>query len=152
MQPIVLEIFISPEKGVSMQPVQEALAHKGKGLEGDRYASPEGGSWNAGKPGKRQVTLIDIASFEGTGFTPSESRRNIVTKGINLMNLLGNPDAHTDLYIGDAIFRVVKYCDPCARPGNLCNKESFKELFSPDRGGIIKVGDDITVGMKPAKK
>lgn len=114
-----------------MQSVQEVTAIAGHGLEGDRYAATAG-SYNKKKPGHRQVTLINGLFFKGSGFDPVESRRNIVTRDVELMILIGK-----DFNIGSARFRGVKYCDPCTRPNNLCGKkESFREAFF-DRGGLI---------------
>jgi hypothetical protein len=35
---VIVEIFIAPAAGADLQPVREARALVGKGLEGDRYA------------------------------------------------------------------------------------------------------------------
>ena len=127
-----------------MQLVQGVEVLAGAGLKGDRYATGVG-SFNKGKQGKRQVTLINGIFFEESGFDYVDSRRNIVTMGVELMWLIGQ-----EFQIGTARFRGVKYCDPCNRPSKLSGKEkSFKEMFF-DRGGliaeviqdgVIKVGD-----------
>lgn len=131
MDGTVVAIFIAPAKGEPMQEVQEVEAIAGVGLKGDRYAAGEG-SYNRGSPGRRQVTLISGIFFEGSGFEYADSRRNIVTMGIELMWLIGR-----EFQIGTARFRGVKYCDPCGRPSTLSGKErSFKEAFF-DRGGLI---------------
>jgi len=98
---------------------------------GDRYASAAG-SYNRNRPGSRQVTLINAIFFEGTEFVYTDSRRNIVTEGVELMWLINR-----EFTIGQARFRGIKYCDPCERPSRLAGKlTSFKEAFS-DRGGLI---------------
>ncbi len=143
-----------------MWSIPTAEAIEGRGLKGDRYASAVGGSWNKPKSGepmpmirKRQLTLIAAESFRGTGFKYQESRRNIITKGIDLMALL-KPDTCVQLLIGTAVFQVVKYCDPCDRPSKLCGTPGFKEAFSPDRagiivevirGGLISIDDEICI-------
>ena len=129
-----------------MQQVQEVEAIAGQGLKGDRYATGNG-SFNKGKQGNRQVTLINGIFFEGSGFEFTDSRRNIITTGVELMWLVGR-----EFQIGTTRFRGVKYCDPCNRPSELSGKEkSFKETFF-DRGGLvaeiiesgmIKTGDEI---------
>ena len=148
----VLAICISPLAGAPMRLVDEALALAGLGLEGDRYASGDG-SWNKGRPGKSQVTLINGLFFPGSGFDHAESRRNIVTRGVELMGLIGK-----EFTVGAAKLRGVRYCDPCLRPSALAGKTvSFKEAFH-DRGGLvaevlegglIKVGDAV---VPPPKK
>ena len=146
MNGIVSAICICPISGGLMQEVQEVEAIAGQGLNGDRYATGEG-SFNKGKQGNRQVTLINGIFFEGSGFEFTDSRRNIMTMGVELMWLIGR-----EFQIGVARFRGVKYCDPCTRPSKLSGKEkSFKEAFF-DRGGLIaevieggaiKIGDRI---------
>lgn len=129
-----------------MRQITEVEAVAGQGLRGDRYATGDG-SYNKGKQGNRQVTLINGIFFAGTGFDYVDSRRNIVTVGVELMWLINQ-----EFQIGTARFRGVKYCDPCLRPSRLSGKEtSFKEAFF-DRGGlvaeviesgVIKTGDPV---------
>lgn len=134
-----------------MQQVSEVEAIAGRGLQGDRYATGEG-SFNKGNLGLRQVTLISDQFFSESGFEPIDSRRNIVTQGVELLPLIGRT-----FWVGAAQFRGIKYCTPCERPNNLAGKErSFKQAFS-DRGGLIaavvesghiRVGDAIIVPTK----
>ena len=147
----VMAICIAPSAGSPMKAVEEVQAIAGIGLSGDRYASGQG-SFNKGRVGSRQVTLINGIFFVGTAFDYLHSRRNIVTVGVELMWLVGR-----EFRIGEARFRGIKYCDPCDRPSNLWGvEESFKQSFY-DRGGLIaevietgdiKVGDLVT---PPAK-
>ncbi len=146
----VAAICICPSAGAEMQSVQEVEAIAGQGLKGDRYSTGEG-SFNKGAKGRRQVTLINGIFFEGSSFEYIDSRRNIITFGVELMWLIGR-----DFQIGTAKFRGVKYCDPCTRPNKLGGEKlkdarPFKDVFY-DRGGllaeviedgIIKVGDAV---------
>ncbi len=146
MNGTVVGICISPVAGEPMQLVTEVEAIAGAGLKGDRYAMGEG-SFNKGSPGKRQVTFMNAIFFEGSGFDYVDSRRNIVTSGIELMWLIGR-----EFRICHARFRGLKYCDPCTRPSKLSGKErSFQEAFF-DRGGLaaeiieggmIRLGDAV---------
>lgn len=142
----VIGIYISPTAGAPMVEVQEVEAIAGAGLKGDRYCNGEG-SFNRGKPGNRQVTFINGIFLYRTDFIHADTRRNIVTYGVELMWLIGR-----EFQIGGARFRGVKYCDPCNRPSKLSGKKpSFQEqLF--DRGGLVaeileggifKSGDEI---------
>lgn len=147
----VVAIFIGHSAGATMQQVRQARAIAGSGLEGDRYAKAEG-SYNQGSPGRRQVTLINSIFFAGTGFDFADSRRNIVTLGVELMWLI-----EREFAIGEARFRGLKYCDPCRRPSKLAGRtQSFADAFH-DRGGLvaeileggmIHVGDDIALPAK----
>ncbi len=142
----VTALYICPIAGGLMQQVQQIEAVSGAGLKGDRYATGNG-SFNKFCQGRRQVTLINGIFFKGTGFKPADSRRNIITIGVELMWLIGR-----EFQIGTALFRGVKYCGPCNRPSNLSrNMKSFMKEFY-DRGGLIaeiieggfiKIGDSV---------
>lgn len=128
---LVLGIAIGPIAQEPMQNRFEVMAIEGQGLEGDRYSRGEG-SYNKGNVGKRQVTLINAAFIPTSGFTFIETRRNIMTSGVELMWLIGK-----EFDIGDARFRGVKYCDPCLVPSALAKKEiRFADVFH-DRGGLV---------------
>jgi MOSC domain-containing protein YiiM len=99
------------------------------------------------------VTLINSNFFQGSDFEYAESRRNLVTQGVELMWLIGR-----EFQIGKARFRGQYYCDPCLRPTHLSGKTAkFLEAFS-DRGGLvaeilesgtIKKGDLISLKALP---
>lgn len=127
----VVAIFISPVAQGPMLQAQKVKALAGKGLEGDRYCEG-GGSYQKGKIGNRQVTLMNSHFFPGSGFEYCDSRRNIITKDVELMYLIGR-----EFTIGNVRMRGVKYCEPCDVPTALAKKNlSFAEAFS-DRGGLI---------------
>jgi MOSC domain-containing protein YiiM len=131
----VLGIYVAPKGGMRMQEVMHVLAEAAKGLAGDRYANRLGSFSNIAKTVlgiNRQVTLMNGCFFGGSGFTYEQSRRNIITDGVELMWLIGR-----EFQIGEAMFRGVKYCDPCQRPSKLIgHQKSFKEVFH-DRGGLV---------------
>ncbi len=128
---VVVAICISPTAGAPMQYVNEIQAIAGTGLAGDRYSRGEG-SFNKNALGRRQVTLINAHFVEESEFTYCETRRNIVVRGIELMDQIGY-----EFRIDGVRFRGVKYCDPCMKPSKLRNKSiSFRDVFH-DRGGII---------------
>ena len=65
-------ICIGSEAGAVMTEVRAVTAEAGNGLFGDRYYGGNG-SFNRGKPGKRQVTLMNAMFFEGSGFVSPDS-------------------------------------------------------------------------------
>jgi MOSC domain-containing protein YiiM len=114
-----------------MASVEEAMTVAGRGLSDDRYASGQG-SWSRGLVGRRQVTLINALFVQGSGFEYWETWRNIVTSGVEFMDLIGQK-----FFVGDAMLRGVKCCDPCLRRSILSNKDiSFRDAFH-DRGGLV---------------
>jgi hypothetical protein len=132
----VLQIFIAPTSGAPMQSVDLVYAIAGLGLSGDRYAASGGGSFNRGKPGLRQFSLIANESFEGTGILPIQSRRNLLIEGYETPRLIGRY-----FRIGGALLRGMKYCYVCNRPSELSgnwgrDNLGFKKLFW-ERGGIL---------------
>ena len=123
----VVAICMASQKGEPMVSVEEAMAVTGEGISGDRYARGEG-SWSRGQVGRRQVTLINALFVQGSGFEYAETRRNIATLGVELMDLIGQ-----EFLVGDAMMRGLKYCDPCLRPSVLSNKNiAFREAFTTE--------------------
>jgi hypothetical protein len=145
---LVCGIYVAPTAGAPMEERQEVFAEAGNGLVGDRYMDGKG-SWNKGRQGKRQVTLMNALFFPGSGFDFGDSRRNLFIDGakLELMWLIGQ-----DFTVGGARLRGVKYCDPCERPSKLAGtRRSFQRAFL-DRGcliaevlesGIIRLGSAL---------
>lgn len=145
----VVGIYISPTAGGAMQSITEAEAITGCGIKGDRYC--EGvGSFNVKRGGKgvRQVSLMNARFFTGTPFEFVDSRRNIITEGVELLWLI---HVNKEFHIGKAVFRTIKYLDPCPRPSKLSGKPGFKETFidcgaiiaEVISGGYFSVGDPV---------
>jgi hypothetical protein len=133
----VVGIYISSTAGGAMRPLSEADAIAGAGIAGDRYCVGIGSfndvSKGRGGIGSRQVSLINARFFSGTPFDFGDSRRNIVTMGVELLWLL---KGRKEFRIGEAVFRAINPLDPCGRPSNLSGKPGFKEAFF-DCGAII---------------
>ena len=83
-------IFIAPEHSAPVYEVPEIAAIAGEGLEGDRHFGDHDGE----EPG-RDITLIEAESLErltedtGIVLGPGESRRQITTRGVRLLPLVG---------------------------------------------------------------
>ena len=132
----VILIFVSPDKGLPMQSVDWVEAAASTGLKGDRYAEGKGAYSNSKRKTIRQVSLIEMEAIgranaeKGTAFTPRDTRRNILTSGIDLNALVG-----CKFKIGDVEMLGVELCEPCDRPSNLTGKKGFNEAFQ-ERGGL----------------
>lgn len=152
----VVEIYLNRkmgQKGVPMVKVAEVKALEGVGLEGDRYAEGKGAYSNSKRKTIRQVSLIAREAIEeanrlfSTDFTSQETRRNIVTEGIDLNSLVGE-----EFSVGEVKMRGIELCEPCERPSNLIGKKGFKDTFEGRGGlraeilssGIIYEADTIT--------
>ncbi|HEU0080709.1 MAG TPA: hypothetical protein VFQ72_01635 [Candidatus Paceibacterota bacterium] len=150
----VAGIYISPTARGAMQSIVEAEAVAGAGIKGDRYCDGIG-SFNDVKRGRRgigarQVSLMDARFFAGTAFEFADSRRNIITEGVELIWLLkrGGKEFAQEFRIGEAVFRAVDPLDPCNVPSSVSGKPGFKEAFF-DCGAIIAevlVGGRFRVG------
>src|SRR5262245_48224892 len=141
----VENIFIGPERTLP-EPVERVRAVAGKGLEGNRYF------FDKAPPG-RALTLIAAEALEGfraeTGIplTAAESRRNVLTRGIDVNALVG-----MRFRIGDVECRGVELCEPCSHlqsvtyPGvlkGMVHRAGLNADILTD--GEIAVGDTIHV-------
>lgn len=131
----VLAIYVAKEKGGPMERQRKARAMAGKGLEGDRYGAGEG-SWSKDRRVARDVTFISREAIDESNamldepFSWEETRRNIVTTGVDLNALVGK-----EFRVGTVRMRGVEFADPCGRPTRLANKPDFKDAFE-NRGGL----------------
>ena len=148
----VCDIFVSPESGRPMQPRESVDAIAGEGLAGDRFR--QRGGYDAADG--RQVTLVareSLAAIEAnTGITiPAwKSRRNIITEGVQLNDLVGQRFA-----LGGVELEGVEICQPCAKMGEVLQEDKAKVVKALVhrsglrarivRGGTIHTGDPITV-------
>lgn len=163
----VSAIYISPVATQLPEAVDQVRAIAGAGLEGDRYCaessadadvdgdgdSSDGasgrGTWSRWPGGGRQVTLIEaevLAELEATlGVTGAETRRNIVTSGVKLNDLVG-----VDFTVGEVMMRGVRLCEPCAHIEKLTVRGVALALDNCGglradilQGGIVFKGDKL---------
>lgn len=152
MEGTIIEINIAPEPSAPMQPIAEARAVPGRGIEGDRYYNGGGTFSGDTHEADSEVTLVEAEKIEafngeyGTSFLPAEMRRNIVTRGIELNDLAGR-----EFTIGGVRFLGHGLCEPCAHlqkvtgeprvlPG-LVGRCGLRAQVLEE--GVIRVGDGI---------
>lgn len=106
-------IFVATAPRAPQIEVPSVRVVVGKGIEGDRHF------------GKRKVpgenlTLVEAEELEafaqeqGVPVDLSGSRRNIVTRGVRLNDLVGR-----EFRLGTALLRGVELCEPCSVMGRL---------------------------------
>lgn len=151
MEAVVEEIYITDRGSAPMMRVPEVTAIAGGGLDGDRYHLGTG-YW----VGYDQcaVTMIaaedieEISSSTGLKVTNGEHRRNIITRGISLLDLAGKR-----FRVGEALFEYDQPRPPCRYIQSITEPGMTKAL-GRNRGGIcvrvieggaIKPGDPISV-------
>lgn len=135
----VVSINIAPGKSEPMEPVDSVDAVAGKGLVGDRYY--DGGEG-------RDLTLIEAEAIEqleaeaGLKLAYADARRNIVTKGVALNDLVD-----VTFTVGDVTVRGVRLSEPCQHLADLTDQRVIKGLVH--KGGLkaeILTDGSITVG------
>ena len=150
-----IALFVVDRMSAPMKKVEQVNALAGKGLEGDRYLLGTGTYSKKPQPG-RQVTLIKSEMLEllkdkfDITVKPEESRRNVLTKGVEINDLIG-----TEFYVGTVRLRAHRITQPCLYLEKLLDQPGlYNELW--DNGGIsceiltdgiIKEGDIITSSL-----
>ncbi|MFN0094753.1 MAG: MOSC domain-containing protein [Dehalococcoidia bacterium] len=145
--PRVTHLFTSPAAGERMWSHASVQVVSGLGILGDRYATRTG-HWSAVEWKDQQLTIIAGELLDELGIAPPDLRRNIVTRGIDLHDLIG-----LEFQIGSAILRGKRICAPCGYIQRLNQRPGlFKALDG--RGGIrvrvvsngtIAVGDEVRI-------
>jgi MOSC domain-containing protein YiiM len=140
----VEQINIGPERELPA-PVERVRALARKGLEGNRYFYDDA-------PSGRALTLIAAEAIEafreetGIPLTAAESRRNILTRGIDLNALVGRR-----FRVGEVECLGIELCEPCSHlesvthPGvlrGMVHRAGLNADILTD--GEIAVGDPVT--------
>src|SRR5438270_11406298 len=129
----VISINIAPEAEALMQSVSEVRAVPGQGLEGDRYYDHKG-TFSKPQP-DRELTLIEAEAVEAmkrelnVDYGLSDSRRNVVTRGVPLNHLVGK-----EFWIGEVKARGLRLCEPCSHLQTLSHEKVLPGLVH--RGGL----------------
>jgi MOSC domain-containing protein YiiM len=140
-------IYIAAAAEAETRPVASVRAVPGQGLEGDRYFAGDGTFFEERKPGQ-DLTLIEAEALEGLArehgieLAPGEARRNVVTRGIGLNDLVGRR-----FRVGAVECVGNRLCDPCSHLEKITKPGVLKGLVR--RGGLradIVGGGDISVG------
>lgn len=138
-------IFITSEHGDLPEPVDSVRALAGRGLQGNRYF------FDGAAPPGRAITLIAAEAVEamerehGISIEARESRRNVVTRGIDVNELVGKR-----FMVGDVECHGIELCEPCTTLQAMTKPGIIKGLAH--RGGLnadilsdgeIRVGDEV---------
>lgn len=147
----VLAIHIASDSATASISVENVRAVPGRGLEGDRYFYNKG--FYSKKPGPdREITLIEIESIEAFNqnfqmmVSPEDLRRNIVTQGISLNQLVGE-----EFVIGEVCLKGIRLCEPCMYLAHILGNTKIMRGLKHQGGlraqilseGLIKVSDAV---------
>lgn len=151
MAGVIEGIYVAPEGGAPPQPVEEAEALEGCGLEGDRYCSGTGHWSRFGRD--CQVTFVEaedleqIAAEAGLRVRNGEHRRNVVTRGVRLEDL-----RRKRFRVGGALFGQGKPCSVCRHVERLTEAGMTRALKGRGgmcakvlEGGKIRAGDAVVL-------
>ena len=143
----VFKIGISKKNGEKINEINEIEVLSGKGIMGDRH-------YHDSNNHKGQITLIEKENIDyynnkyKTEISYIDFRRNIVTEGIELNNLIKK-----EIEIGTVKIFPYELCRPCLHLEQMVNgKDIIKEFLR--RGGLrcevlvsgkVKIGDKIKI-------
>ena len=135
----ITNLHIARVKETPSDPVQEATALSGLGLEGDRSCR---------QGNMRQVLIMDNETLNHFGLMPGQIKENITVSGLDLTQTV----AGNVVFIGDEVtMEIVGECEPCGKmdairqglQGELDHRRGM--LCTVINGGPIKIGDNIRV-------
>jgi MOSC domain-containing protein YiiM len=141
---VVEQIAISSDRGSLPAPVPSVRAEAGRGLEGEYH-------WSAQPEPGQSLTLIAAEALEGlredTGIELSHeaSRRNVLTRGVDLNALVGRR-----FNVGGVECEGTELCEPCNTLAKLTERGVLRGLVHRGglradilSGGVIAVGDAV---------
>ena len=133
MKGTVEGIFVTGQGSAPMERVEEVDTIEGCGIEGDRYCEGTGFWTNYGDV--CQVTLIEGEDLDfieeelGIRVKDGQHRRNIITRGIRLLDL-----RKKRFRVGEALLEFDRSRPPCKYVQNLSEPGMTRAL--KNRGGI----------------
>ncbi len=147
----VASLYIAPKGSEPMVAVPQVRAFADRGLKGDRFFRE---SWSAANRPDKAVSLIEdevlqLAAAElGVADLADRTRRNIVTRGVPLIDLL-----HREFTIGAVRLRGIRLFEPCSHLEKVSkllgifkaleHRSGLKAAILSD--GLLRVGDPIAL-------
>mgnify|MGYP001429580645 FL=1 len=143
----VLKLGITDNNNKKIIEVKSIDVLANKGIVGDRH-------FNEYNDPYCQLSLIESENIDyyntkyGLNIPYTDFRRNVITKGINLNNLIGKK-----LQIGNVKVEGVDLCRPCKHLTEMLNQENILKEFLR-KGGLrcqiltsssISIGDEIKI-------
>ncbi len=139
-------IFLADAHGSPPRAVSVAVAHPGRGLEGDRHFDDEDAC---------DISLIEAEAIEKmradlrTDLPPGEARRQLVVRGVDLGDFIGRR-----FQIGEVECEGEERCEPCNHLAGLVQTPAVLRglLHSGLRAsilnsGTIRTGDTVQLSV-----
>jgi MOSC domain-containing protein YiiM len=143
----VARIFVGSRESGPIQELAQVEAVEGRGLKGDRYFDEGSGDHDP----TLEVTLFSSEGLDAgraagdLDITPEDMRRNLMTEGVTLPDLLGQRFA-----AGEVVLEGLELNPPCAHLQKLAGKPLLKPMIDSGgirarivTGGMIRAGDEI---------
>ena len=143
----VLKLGVASKNNQKIDEVNSIEVLANKGIVGDRHFKEYNNPYN-------QLSLIESENIDyynikyGLNISYVDFRRNVVTKGIQLNDLIGKK-----LIVGNVQLEVIDLCRPCRHLTEVLNQDNILKEFLR-RGGlrcqilsssIIKIGAKIKI-------
>ena len=143
----ILKLGLASNNNEKIEEMDSIKVEENKGVVGDRHFKDQNDPYC-------QLSLIESENIDyynikyGLNIRYVDFRRNVVTKGIKLNNLVGK-----SLQIGNVQIEVIDLCRPCKHLSQILDQDNILKEFLR-RGGlrckilnssIITVGDEIKV-------
>lgn len=142
-------IYLARTHGALPVAVPAAVAHAGRGLEGDRNFDEE-------DPESCEITLVEAEAFDRLhsefelDLAPAESRRQVLVRGVNLADFIGQR-----FRVGEIVCLGEERCEPCNHLAGLVGTPTvLRGLLhtglraSIVRGGTIRPGDAVGIQIE----
>jgi MOSC domain-containing protein YiiM len=135
-------IYLAAAHGEMPRDVPIAVAHPGRGLEGDR---------NFDDPDSCDITLIEAEAFARlkgeyqSDLGPADSRRQVLVRGVDLGDFIGRRFA-----VGEIECEGEERCEPCNHLAGLVGTQVVLQGLLHTglrarviKGGTIRIGDPV---------
>jgi MOSC domain-containing protein YiiM len=126
---VVEQIAIAAEHEELPAPVDRARVVAGQGLEGDRNFAPAGAASGEALTLIAAEALEGLRSDDGIELSHEASRRNVLTRGVDLNALVGRR-----FTVGAVLCEGVELCEPCNHLQSLTAPGVLRGLVH--RGGL----------------
>jgi MOSC domain-containing protein YiiM len=147
----VVSLYIVAQAAKPMVGVSEVRAFADRGLEGDRFFRE---SWKSANRPDKAVSLIEEETLQMAaaelGMEPfgDKVRRNIVTRGVPLVELLDR-----EFTIGGVVMRGIRLFEPCGHLEKISKVAGIFRALEHRSGlkaailsnGLIRVGDPLAL-------
>jgi len=142
----VTGLYVAGTAGEPLESRSQVEVRAGLGVVGDRYTRRTG-HWSDPRWPDQQLTLVEAETADDLGLAPGLLRRNVVTRGVRLDDLVGR-----HFRIGAVRVLGVRPCDPCRYLEHLLGRPGLRDALE-GRGGLraetlsdgwIAVGDPVS--------